>query len=439
MAYTDFIKPTSVTQTTTSSEISWNLDTSVYNESTSSSTSEPLTSFSSKSTGLLIFSGWDSSIVPPNNNLDAVFVDAFSVVGQETDAQGLTFNNDGTKMYVCGKVGDDVNEYALSSAFDVSTASYTTKFGVGGDLVGDANKPMGVQFNADGTKMFVLDEIQDRVNEYTLSTGFDVTSTVTYIDSFSVATQEAKPTGLAFNTDGTKMFICGWKGNDVNEYALTTGFDVSTASYVQRFAASAQDLDMRDVQFNTDGTVMFMLGRGGSNLGSVYRYTLTTGFDVSTATFEDSFDIKDQEINASGLAFNTDGTKMFVLGTSGTTGSEKNVSEYTLSTAWDFSPVTTTVDGIEVKVLASKRSRIEDSIIQLAQSGSVIGTNQATADVGNNYTYGDSSLVTPHTWGATLAYSDLPSLQVAIKYTSDDTPHSDTAYVYSVQLKIHYT
>jgi hypothetical protein len=271
------------------------------------------------------------------------------------------------------------------------------------------------------------------------SIGFDITSTVTFVDAFSVATQEVKPTGLAFNTDGTKMFICGWKGNDVNEYALTTGFDVSTASYVQRFAASAQDLDMRDVQFSTDGTVMFLLGRGGTYLGSVYRYTLTTGFDVSTATFEDSFDVKDQERDASGLAFNTDGTKMFVLGTSGTTGSEKPVSEYTLSTAWDFSPVTTTVDGIEVKVLASKRSRIEDSIVQLAQSGSVIGTNQATADVGNDYTYGDSSLVTPHTWGATLAYSDLPSLQVAIKYKSDDTPHSDTAYVYSVQLKIHYT
>ena len=201
MAYTNFIKPTSVTQTTTSSEISWNLDTSVHNETTSCSTSEPLTSFSSKNTGLLIFSGWDTSVVPSNNNLDAVFVDAFSVASQETDLQGITFNTDGTKMYVCGKVGDDVNEYALSSAFDVSTASYTTKFGVGGELVGNANKPMGVQFNADGTKMFVLDEVNDRVNEYTLSTGFDLASTVAYIDSFSVAGQEVKPTGFTFNTD----------------------------------------------------------------------------------------------------------------------------------------------------------------------------------------------------------------------------------------------
>jgi hypothetical protein len=434
MAYTNFIKATSVTQTTTSSEISWNLDTSVHNESTSSSSSEPLTSFSSKNTGLLIFSGFDTSSVPPNNNLDAVFVDAFSVSGQETDPQGVTFNTDGTKMFVCGKVGDDINEYALTTGFDVSTASFTDRRGVGDVSMGGANKPMAVQFNADGTKMFVLDEVQDRVNEYTLSTGFDVTSTVNYIDSFSVATQEAKPTGLAFNTDGTKMFVCGWKGNDVNEYALTTGFDVSTASYVQRFAA-AVDLDTRDVQFSTDGTVMFLLGRAGVDLGSVYRFTLTTGFDVSTATFEDSFDVKDEETNPTGLAFNTDGTKMFILGNTG----NKDVHEYTLSTAFDFSPVTTTVDGIEVKVLASKRSRIVDSTVQLAQSGSVIGANQATSDAGNDYTYGDSSIVTPHTWDATLVYGDLPTLQVAVKYTSDDTPHKDTAYVYSAQLKIHYT
>ena len=178
---------------------------------------------------------------------------------------------------------------------------------------------------------------------------------------------------------------------------------------------------------------MFVLGRAGSGLSSVYRFTLTTGFDVSTATFEDSFDVKDEETNATGLAFNTDGTKMFILGNTG----NKDVHEYTLSTAFDFSPVTTTVDGIEVKVLASKRSRIEDSIIQLAQSGSVIGTNQASGEIktGNNYTYGNSTSV----WGATLTYSDLSTLQVAVKYTSDDKPHKDIAYVYSVQLKIHYT
>ena len=442
MAYTNFIKPTSVTQTTNpTTEISWNLDTSAYNRFTGCSTIEPLTSFSSKNTGLLIFSGWDTTVVPPNNNLDGVFVDAFSVSARETDPQGMTFNNDGTVMYIVGKASDKVIQYQLTTGFDVSTASYTTGEGNSHDIQPHIYKAMAIQFNTDGTKMFILDEVEDDVSEFTLSVGFDISSTVTYVDAFSIDPQEDKPTGLAFNTDGTKMFVCGWKGNDVNEYALTTGFDVSTASYVQRFAA-AVDLDTRDVQFSTDGTVMFLLGRAGVDLGSVYRFTLTTGFDVSTATFEDSFDVKDEETNATGLAFNTDGTKMFILGNTG----NKDVHEYTLSTAFDFSPVTTTVDGIEVKILANKRSRIEDNIIQLAQSGSVIGKNQAITGAGNDYTYGDITLVDvngvaidPHTWGATILYSELPTLQVAVKYTSDDTPHEDTAYVYSVQLKIHYT
>ena len=42
--------------------------------------------------------------------------------------QGIAFNNDGTKMFIIGSSGDDVNEYNLSTAFDVSTASYTTEF-----------------------------------------------------------------------------------------------------------------------------------------------------------------------------------------------------------------------------------------------------------------------------------------------------------------------
>ena len=73
--------------------------------------------------------------------------------------------------------------------------------------------------------------------------------------------------------------------------------------------------------------------------------------------------------------------------------------------------------------------------MQLAQSGSVIGSNQANADAGEIYTYGNSI----NLWGATLSYSDLSTLQVALKYKSGSIPHRDTSYVYSVQLKIHYT
>ena len=38
------------------------------------------------------------------------------------------------------------------------------------------------------------------------------------------------------------MFVLGRAGKDVNEYTLSTGFDVSTASFVDSFDISGQDI-----------------------------------------------------------------------------------------------------------------------------------------------------------------------------------------------------
>ncbi|MDP6250242.1 MAG: secretion protein, partial [Candidatus Pacebacteria bacterium] len=89
---------------------------------------------------------------------------------------------------------------------------------------------------------------------------------VTFVDSFSVSSQDTIPTGLAFNTDGTKMFVLGASGDDVNEYTLTTGFDVSTASFVDSFDVSSQETQPYGLAFNTDGTKMFVVGGHGDDV-----------------------------------------------------------------------------------------------------------------------------------------------------------------------------
>jgi len=81
---------------------------------------------------------------------------------------------------------------------------------------------------------------------------------VTFVDSFELGYQETTPWGLAFNNDGTKMFVVGYSGRDVNEYTLSTGFDVSTASFVDSFDVSTQEANPTGLAFNTDGTKMFV-------------------------------------------------------------------------------------------------------------------------------------------------------------------------------------
>jgi sugar lactone lactonase YvrE len=239
----------------------------------------------------------------------ATFEKTFSVVNQETTPLGLAFNNDGTKMYVVGTTGDDVNEYNLSVAFDISSAVYSQNFSVSAQ---EAN-PQDVAFNNDGTKMFIVGADGDEVNEYDLSSGFDV-STASYSQNFSVSAQELVPTGIAFNTDGTKMFIVGSNGNDVNEYDLSSGFDVSTASFVDSFSVSAQESEPTGIAFNADGTKMFIVGSIADN---VNEYDLSVGFDVSTAVYSRNFSVASQELNAQDIAFNNDGTKMYIVGATG--------------------------------------------------------------------------------------------------------------------------
>ena len=276
-----------------------------------SSTTENYTRLDSAAATTLDWVGFDVST--------ASFVDSFSVAAQETSPSGIAFNTDGTKMFVAGETGADINEYALSTGFDVSTASFTDAFSVSGqDLY-----PNGIAFNTDGTKMFVVGNEGDDVNEYTLSTGFDV-STATFVDAFSVSGQDIAPRGLAFNTDGTKMFIVGQIGQDINEYTLSAGFDVSTASFVDSFSVAAQETTPKGVAFNTNGTKMFVVGSAGDD---VNEYTLSTGFDVSTASFVDSFSVAAQETAPSEIAFSTNGDKMFIVGTVGDA-----VYEYTMPT-----------------------------------------------------------------------------------------------------------
>ena len=70
---------------------------------------------------------------------------------------------------------------------------------------------MGLAFSPDGTKMFVISSNFDSVIKYDLTTAFDVTSgDITTATSFSVKDQDERPNGLTFSPDGTKMFVTGY-------------------------------------------------------------------------------------------------------------------------------------------------------------------------------------------------------------------------------------
>jgi len=152
-----------------------------------------------------------------------------------------------------------------------------------------------------------------------LTNGFSMASgNVTYDNiSFSVTSQDASPHGMSFNSDGTKMFFTGTASDEVHQYSLTNGFSMASGNVTYdniSFSVTSQDTAPTGLTFSPDGTKMFVLGQTND---AIYQYSLTNGFSMASGnvTYDNiSFDHSGQETLAYGVEFNTDGTKMFVIG-----------------------------------------------------------------------------------------------------------------------------
>jgi hypothetical protein len=82
------------------------------------------------------------------------------------------------------------------------------------------HRATGISFNTDGTKMFIVGRVGDDVNEYTLSQDLMYQQHLT-LDSFSVSAQDSEPRDLAFNLMAQKCLLLVITGDDVNEYILS--------------------------------------------------------------------------------------------------------------------------------------------------------------------------------------------------------------------------
>ena len=152
------------------------------------------------------------------------------------------------------------------------------------------NLPHAIEFKSDGTMMYVIDNTGTRVEQFTLSTAWD-TSTLSHDDDFSVS-EENQLRGLAFKPDGTRMYVIGAQKEIVYQYTLSTPWDVTTATKTTvSDDFTSDESDPRNVQFNSDGTIMYI---GGSNGDEINKYTLSTAYDVSTASLSDTYSVSSQ-------------------------------------------------------------------------------------------------------------------------------------------------
>ena len=152
---------------------------------------------------------------------------------------------------------------------------------------------------------------------YAVTTGsLGSTATVSQADNvFTITPSSTEADAGTFSitfsvTDGETGAV-----NVVSAFNLTFGYNLSNASYDNlSFSVSSQDDDAAGIAFNNNGTKMFIIGNM-NDLVHQYMYLIQISLASGNVSYDSqSFNVSSQETAVSGIAFNSDGTKMFIIG-----------------------------------------------------------------------------------------------------------------------------
>ncbi len=200
---------------------------------------------------------------------DSVSLDVSS---QDTNLRGFVFSTDGTKLFLVGSSTDAIYQYNLGTAWNISTASYSSS---SLSVSSQDTSPSGITASSDGTKLYVCGSATstEGVYQYTLSTPWDLSTASYSSKSISVTSQDTEPSDVVFSADGKLMFVSGETSEAILQYSLSTAWDVSTASYdsvSMSTLPSVLGADPKAVRFSADGTKMYILIGAGNSVFMFY-------------------------------------------------------------------------------------------------------------------------------------------------------------------------
>ena len=228
---------------------------------------------------------------------------------------------------------------------------------------------------------------------------------ITFKQSKDISSDATGLRQINFKPDGTIMYVTNRENDTVSvvdsviQYSLSTPFDISTATLTSSTTLTNIDKP-HAIHFKPDGKVMYVVDNGSL---TIEQYNLTTAWDSSTLVHDDNFTISD-ESQLRALAFKYDGTKMYV------TGNETEViQQFTLSTPWDVTSATK--DSTESSALTGKEDNPRS--IQFNSDGTIFYIGGNGSDSIHKYT-----LSTP--WDvSTLEFSQSYSFSAQVDSSPD--------------------
>ena len=317
-------------------------------------------------------------ILPISNSFGAMVtkIQSAAVNDRSDFINGIHFNSDGTKMFTVtqrkvsaiSSVYAHINEYDLSTPFNVSTKTYASDDEVcilnsGDTTSGPISAITDLEFSNDGLMLFVSrgnakgTANDDRVFRFDLTTAYDISTCLYANNATSNLDSDAlqngsnagdvtsgkgknRLQGLEINDDGTKLFLIfhGFSSTfapntRLLEYQLSTPYDLTTISLVTTagIELEGETANPYSIRFSANGKRIFSVDH---NLGSqdVTQISLTSAYDTSGFTIDGTVSLdslKSTVTQPRGIAFSASGLKMYI-GNDKTVGGSDTIHEFDL-------------------------------------------------------------------------------------------------------------
>ena len=298
-------------------------------------------------------------------------------IGSNEKTTGVAISPDGTKIFVM-KFGDatDISlyQYTLDTAFDISSKDAGSEQKLDLAPAGDAlnSQAEDITFNNDGTKLFAISD-DGAMNIHTLSTPYDISSGVTLVADDGINWRTYKqpwgssntimlPQTIRFNNDGTRMYLTEAVINTtvsvgVVQYNLATPFVPSSTTSVEILNVRAQfpadNVAIHAMNFDDDGTRMYV-SAGNFNEETDHPhavYKLSEPFEITSATHVGTYNHLGSgggKTRAVGGVFSSNGLKYYMTTGGAGAGKGNSVIEYNLSCPFGLVICESEADAVSV-------------------------------------------------------------------------------------------
>ena len=153
---------------------------------------------------------------------------------------GIDFNGEGTKVFITHLLEKKIYSFTLHTAWNFGSAEYTGNSFDFSSVIGGTTAASAIRFSRDGRQMFINDETEDKIYQWSLSSAFDLTSSITLRGSYSTrsdwqnisssdnvtASSESALQGLEFNNDGSKFFITMSRRVSTNDFHYVMEYEL---------------------------------------------------------------------------------------------------------------------------------------------------------------------------------------------------------------------